>query len=64
MDASLFKNFQIQERITLQFRGEAFNISNTPVWASPGTTVNAAGFGVITSATAQRVIQLALKLMF
>jgi hypothetical protein len=65
LDASLFKNFQIQEHATLQFRGEAFNVSNTPLWASPGTTVNAAsGFGVITSATAQRVIQLALKLMF
>jgi hypothetical protein len=64
LDASLFKNFRIQERTTLQFRGEAFNISNTPVWAAPGTTVNVAGFGVITNATAQRVIQLALKLMF
>lgn len=64
LDASLFKNFRIQERTTLQFRGEAFNVSNTPVWAAPGTTVNVAGFGAITSATAQRVIQLALKLMF
>lgn len=65
MDASLFKNFTLQERTTLQFRAEAFDVSNTPTWAAPGTTVNAAsGFGVITSASAQRVIQLALKLMF
>jgi len=65
IDMSLFKNFQIKERTQLQFRAEAFNATNHPTWNSPGTTVNASsGFGQITSANAQRVMQLALKLMF
>jgi hypothetical protein len=29
-DLSIFKNFQVMQRMQLQFRAEAFNISNTP----------------------------------
>lgn len=65
LDFSLFKNFKIKERATLQARGEAFNFTNSPTWAAPGTTVTAPGaFGVITSANGQRQVQIALKLMF
>ncbi len=65
LDFSLFKNFHVRERLTTQFRAEAFNFTNTPQWGTPGTTVNAvSGFGVITSASGQRQIQLALKVMF
>lgn len=65
LDASIFKNFRIRERSQIQFRAEAFNATNHPTWNSPGTTVNASsGFGQITSASAQRVMQLALKLSF
>jgi hypothetical protein len=65
LDASIFKNFHVMERANVQFRAEAFNATNHPTWNSPGTTVNASsGFGQITSASAQRVMQLALKLSF
>jgi hypothetical protein len=65
IDMSLFKNFRIRERGVVQFRAEAFDATNHPTWNSPGTTVNASsGFGQITSASAQRVMQLALKLSF
>lgn len=65
LDASIFKNFRLRERTQIQFRAEAFNSTNHPTWSSPGTTVNASsGFGQITSAGAQRVMQLALKLSF
>ena len=65
LDASLFKNFQIMERFKLQFRAEAFNISNTPVFGGPGTTINGANFGVITGqSNVPRNLQLALKLLF
>jgi len=65
LDFSLFKNFSITERFKLQFRAEAFNVTNTPVFASPGTTVNGVNFGVITGqSNPPRNLQLALKLLF
>jgi hypothetical protein len=65
LDASLFKNFTVTERINIQFRAETFNLSNTPVFNAPGTTVNGANFGVITGqANSPRNLQLGLKLLF
>jgi hypothetical protein len=39
-DVSLFKNFQIVERVRLQFRAEFFNLTNTPQFFVPGGTLN------------------------
>ena len=35
LDFGLFRNFRISERIQLQFRAEAFNLTNTPHFANP-----------------------------
>jgi hypothetical protein len=65
LDFSLFKNFQITERFRLAFRAESFNLTNTPVFGAPGTTVNGANFGIITGqSNVPRNIQLGLKLIF
>lgn len=40
IDAGLFREFAITERWRLQFRAEAFNFSNTPHFANPGTNVS------------------------
>jgi hypothetical protein len=65
IDFSVFKNFRIRERFTLQFRAESFNLTNTPVFNPPNTTVGDANFGVVTSqANRPRQTQLALKILF
>jgi hypothetical protein len=65
IDFSVFKSFAIRGRLTLHYQAEFYDGTNTPLWSAPGTTVNAvSGFGVITSATSQRVCQMALKLLF
>jgi len=65
LDFSLFKNFRPVEKMNLQFRAEAFNFTNSPVWSAPGTTVSSpATFGIVTSASGSRTVQLALKLIY
>ena len=65
-DASLFKRFRIRESGSVEFRAEAFNAFNHPIWNAPGTNVTTPGsFGIITSKGGQRrQFQLALKLSF
>jgi hypothetical protein len=71
LDFSLFKNFAIREGMRVQFRAEAFNITNTPQFNQPVGSIGAANSGRITSAGSEvtlqrtpRQIQLALKFLF
>jgi hypothetical protein len=65
LDFSLFKNFHVRERFQIEFRAEAFNMTNTPVFSAPGTTVNGANFGIITGqSNVPRNVQLGLKVLF
>ena len=65
LDFSLFKNFKPLEKMTIQFRAEAFNFTNSPTWNGPGTTVNAPStFGIVTSASGNRTLRLALRLNY
>jgi hypothetical protein len=65
-DVSLGKTFQLFEQVKMQFRGEAYNISNTPQFSPPGLTVGAADFGQVngTRFNDRRTIQLGLKILF
>ncbi len=40
VDLSLFKNFDIHESLTLQFRTEAFNVLNTAQFVNPGASLS------------------------
>jgi hypothetical protein len=65
LDFSLFKQFQVSERGRIEFRAEAFNLTNSPTFNPPGTTIDTASGGVVTSTlSAPRNIQVALKFSF
>jgi Carboxypeptidase regulatory-like domain len=75
LDASLARTFAIRERFKLQFRADAFSMTNTPNFGNPGTNVSNArfvngavqsynGYDIISSATGQRQIRFALTLSF
>jgi hypothetical protein len=77
VDAGLFRTFAITERVKMQFRAESFNLSNTPHFNNPGTSVSGAtrnadgtiralgGYTEITSAAAdERQIRFALRVTF
>jgi Carboxypeptidase regulatory-like domain len=66
LDFSLFKNFALTEKYTLQFRAESFNLTNTPNFAPPNGGFGTPAFGQISSTGnyISREIQFALKLAF
>ena len=70
LDLSVFKDFRASERTSLQFRAEAFNLSNTPTFQLAGArsaalTVGNAAFGKLTgSQTVGRQIQFGLKFLW
>jgi hypothetical protein len=62
-DLSAFKTFPI-EKVTLQFRGEVFNVFNTVNMNTPNSTKSSPAFGAVSAAGAPRIVQLALRLSF
>ncbi len=49
IDTALEKKTAIGERVGLDFRVEAFNLLNHPIYGDPGGSVSSGDFGVITS---------------
>lgn len=65
LDTSLIKNFRITESKSLEFRAQAFNLTNTPSFSNPSGTTNLAQGGLITSTrTKPRVFEFALRFAF
>lgn len=76
LDGSIFRNFRLNERFTLQFRTEMFGVTNTPQFGNPGATVSSMtlnpdggvsklnGYTEITSASGERQIRFAGKITF
>jgi hypothetical protein len=70
-DLGLFKNFNIKDKRNLQFRFNAYNFLNHPLWSFNGSNltlgfngttgqVNTPLFGSVTSKQGHRVIQAAV----
>jgi hypothetical protein len=63
-DIAIIKRTYFGEHSNIEFRAEAFNVTNTPPLGAPATVAGAAGFGSITSAGDPRFLQFGLKLNF
>lgn len=48
LDAAVFRHFPIGERMGLEFRAEAFSVTNTPHFSNPDTSFTSPTFGRIT----------------
>ena len=47
VDMGVFRRFQATESVSIQFRAEAFNVSNTPHFANPSGNVASSNFGFV-----------------
>jgi hypothetical protein len=65
VDASIIRNFRLMGNKTLQFRLEAFNAFNNPIWNDPNTTLTSPLYGTINSTRKpMRELQLGFKFVF
>jgi hypothetical protein len=66
LDFNLLKNFAITERLNVQFRAEAQNLTNTPWFSNPSANVDAGNFGLITgtNALSERQLRFGVRVAF
>jgi hypothetical protein len=63
-DLMIGKTFRSTERVNVEFRAEAFNVSNTPPLNDPNGSFGSAAFGSITSAGNPRDFEFVSKIRF
>jgi len=63
LDIALVKHIHLPGEAQAEFRGEVFNLTNTPAFAQPNGSFGSTAFGSITATTTeQRVVQFALRI--
>lgn len=64
VDLAIMKNWVIKEAANVQFRLEAFNLFNYPIFNNPASELGTANFGRISSAGNARKLQGGIKILF
>jgi hypothetical protein len=65
VDCSIFRQFPIMEKRRIEFRAEAFNLTNSVVYGTPSNNMTSSTFGqVLSLANSPRKLQLGLKVIF
>jgi hypothetical protein len=63
-DIAISRSFQFHEAQRLEFRGEAFNVTNSFRMNNPNVNLDSGDFGKVTAARDPRIMQFALKYFF
>ena len=63
-DITMLRQININERMNFQFRAEAFNITNTPLFNNPAANRDGGNFGVVTGASGERQLRFGLRFQF
>ena len=63
-DMALSRTFQVRESQTVEFRAEAFNVTNSLRMMDPVTNFNSGAFGQVIASLDPRIMQFALKYFF
>ncbi|MBS1832435.1 MAG: carboxypeptidase regulatory-like domain-containing protein, partial [Acidobacteria bacterium] len=64
LDVMIGKIIPVNERLRLELRAEAFNVTNTPPLGNPNGSFGNAAFGTITTALDPRVFEFVMKIQF
>lgn len=67
LNATVMKSFGISERVKLSFRVEAFNVTNSRIYAAPATSLTSLTFGQVSTANQinfAREMQVVARLTF
>jgi hypothetical protein len=65
LDGSLFKRFRFTERIGGELRVDALNVTNTPNFSNPNTTLGNPAFGQVTSTIGgERLVRFGARVTF
>jgi hypothetical protein len=63
-NTSLYKTFDIMEKVHIEFRAEAFNTFNHTNPGNPNTTLGNSNYGKVTSAVDPRILEFAVRVKF
>ncbi len=63
-DLGLDRSQRFGESLNVQFRAEAFNLTNTPLYDAPNSTVGSPTFGQVLGGSNSRVLQLGLRISY
>ncbi len=64
LDLAISKHFKVNERLTAELRGDAFNVFNHTQFQNPDTIITDSTFGQVSTTYPARILQLALHFRF